>query len=199
MGDNQIPDETFSMPWETPASIYHATWGYRSWQVREDLPGKVREKKIRSLVRVAARGGNYLLNIGPRGDGSIVEFEADVLKGVGAWLKRNGEAVFTAGPAGKRRPPRLGRDHPRTAPSFTCTSSRCPRTACSSCPASPVASTSVYPLDDPASPPRPLSHHQRHPAHHPSRWNCPTPTPRSTSSRPKARRLHSRARGRARH
>lgn len=98
MGDNQVPDDTYFLPWETPASIYHATWGYRSWQVREDLPGKIREK-IRSLVRVTARGGNYLLNIGPRGDGSVVEFEADVLKGVGAWLKRNGEAVFSAGPA----------------------------------------------------------------------------------------------------
>ena len=35
-----------------------------------------------------------MLNIGPRGDGSVVEFESDVLKEIGAWLKTNGEAIY---------------------------------------------------------------------------------------------------------
>ena len=34
------------------------------------------------------------MNIGPRGDGSVVEFESDVLKEIGAWLKQNGEAIY---------------------------------------------------------------------------------------------------------
>lgn len=93
LGDNQVPDFPIRDPWETPASIYHATWGYRAWQERTDLAGKVKEL-TRNLVRVAARGGVYLLNIGPRGDGSVVDFEADVLRGIGAWLRANGEAVY---------------------------------------------------------------------------------------------------------
>ena len=153
MGDNQIPDETFSMPWETPASIYHTTWGYRSWQVREDLPGKVREK-IRSLVRVAARGGNYLLNIGPRGDGSIVEFEADVLKGVGAWLKRNGESVFAAGPAENTGHPAWG-EITRAGARFYLHVFSLPQDGVLELPRFTGRVTSVYQLDDPAKAPRP--------------------------------------------
>jgi len=47
---------------------------------------------------VVSRGGNYILNIGPRGDGSVVEFEAGVLHGTGAWLKRNREAIYGTQP-----------------------------------------------------------------------------------------------------
>ena len=97
MGDNRIPKIILDEPWQTPGSIYPETWGYRSWQERTDLPGKIHEH-ILKLAEVVSRGGNYLLNIGPRGDGSIVEFEADVLRGVGAWLDKNGEAIYGARP-----------------------------------------------------------------------------------------------------
>ena len=97
MGDDEIPDYILDEPWEAPASIYPETWGYRSWLKRTGLPAKTQEHLLR-LVKVVSRGGNYILNIGPRGDGSIVEFEADVLRGVGEWLKRNGEAIYGTGP-----------------------------------------------------------------------------------------------------
>ncbi|GAA2059759.1 hypothetical protein GCM10009801_00730 [Streptomyces albiaxialis] len=95
MGDNEVPEAPLDGPWQTPASIYHETWGYRSWQKREDKPGKIRDL-VTGLMSVRARGGNYLLNIGPRGDGSVVGFEADVLRGVGAWLDRHPRAVLGA-------------------------------------------------------------------------------------------------------
>ncbi|RJQ82077.1 alpha-L-fucosidase [Pseudonocardiaceae bacterium YIM PH 21723] len=95
LGDNEIPSVPLDGAWQTPASIYHATWGYRSWQVRDDLPGKIRDL-VTGLTGVRARGGNYLLNIGPRGDGSVVEFEADVLHGIGDWLARHPGAVLDA-------------------------------------------------------------------------------------------------------
>ena len=66
MGDNQIPTAILDEPWQTPASIYPDTWGYRSWEERKDLAGKTREH-ILQLVEVVSRGGNYLLNIGPCG------------------------------------------------------------------------------------------------------------------------------------
>jgi alpha-L-fucosidase len=97
MGDNQVPTAIIDEPWQTPGSIYPETWGYRSWQTRGDLPGKIREHVLK-LVQVVSRGGNYLLNIGPRGDGSVVEFEADVLRGIGGWIERNGEAIYGTGP-----------------------------------------------------------------------------------------------------
>ncbi len=95
LGDNEVPDLQLDGPWQTPASIYSETWGYRSWQVRDDLPGKVRDL-VEGLSSVRARGGQYLLNIGPRGDGSVVEFEADVLRGIGDWLDRHPGAVLGA-------------------------------------------------------------------------------------------------------
>ena len=93
MGDNQYPDFRIDAPWQTPASVFDATWGYRSWQQRDDVAGKTREKLI-SLISVVSRGGNYLLNIGPRGDGTVVDYEAQVLTGIGRWLQRNGEAIY---------------------------------------------------------------------------------------------------------
>jgi len=93
MGDNEVPAYGIDEPWQTPASIFSETWGYRSWQKRDNLQSKI-EENINRLVQVVSRGGNYILNIGPEGDGSVVPFEADVLKGVGEWLKPNAEAIY---------------------------------------------------------------------------------------------------------
>lgn len=95
LGDNEVPDVSLDGAWQTPASIYHETWGYRKWQEREDKSEKV-DELVESLVSVQARGGNYLLNIGPRGDGSIVGFEADVLSSIGDWLDQHPDAVLGA-------------------------------------------------------------------------------------------------------
>ncbi len=95
LADNQVPTSTLDGAWQTPASIYHATWGYRNWQKREDFEGKVKDL-VQGLTSVRARGGNYLLNIGPRGNGSLVEFESDVLREMGAWLKRHPKAILGA-------------------------------------------------------------------------------------------------------
>jgi alpha-L-fucosidase len=97
MGDNQEPDYTIGVPWQSPASFFDETWGYRSWQKRTDADEKMKEK-LTSLVRVISRGGNYLLNIGPRGDGSIVEYEKDILLNIGTWINKNSEAVYDTHP-----------------------------------------------------------------------------------------------------
>lgn len=95
MADNEYPDYKLGVPWQTAASIFDETWGYRSWQERGDVQKKV-DEKIASLVKVISRGGNFLLNIGPRGDGSVVEFERDVLIGIGKWVKENAEAIYAS-------------------------------------------------------------------------------------------------------
>ncbi len=93
MGDNKYPDYKLSIPWQTAASMFEETWGYRSWQQRGKVDDKVREKLL-SFIKVISRGGNYLLNIGPRGDGSVVEFEKEVLEKMGKWINVNKEAIY---------------------------------------------------------------------------------------------------------
>ena len=48
---------------------------------------------IADLVEVASRGGNLLMNVGPRGDGSIQPEFQDALREVGRWLDANGEGI----------------------------------------------------------------------------------------------------------
>ena len=98
MADNRLPDSQLHAPWQSAASMFPETWSWRSWQERGEVKDKVAQK-IRSLVDVVSRGGNYLLNIGPQADGSVVQFEAEVLKKMGEWLKINGDAVYSASPS----------------------------------------------------------------------------------------------------
>ncbi|KAF2091496.1 glycoside hydrolase family 29 protein [Saccharata proteae CBS 121410] len=49
---------------------------------------------VASLVDMVAKNGNFLLDIGPKADGSVVDVEARHLREAGTWIKRFGEAVF---------------------------------------------------------------------------------------------------------
>lgn len=93
MADNEYPEYKMGIPWQTAASMFDETWGYRSWQERGDVNTKV-EEKISSLIKVISRGGNFLLNIGPRGNGSVVEYEKEVLLEIGKWVQQNSEAIY---------------------------------------------------------------------------------------------------------
>lgn len=93
MGDNYQPDFKMGVPWQSPASMFRETWSYRSWQERPSVETKTNEK-INDLIKVVSSGGNYLLNIGPKADGSVVPFEKQVLEGMGEWLEKNGESIY---------------------------------------------------------------------------------------------------------
>lgn len=94
--DNHVPDAPIlEHPWESPGTFYH-TWGYKSWVKGLPLEQQI-TKQIKKLSNIASMGGNFLLNIGPKGDGSILPYERDVLLGVGQWLNKNNEAIFNTG------------------------------------------------------------------------------------------------------
>ncbi len=93
MPDNAYPETALQCPWQSAASMFDETWSYRSWQKRGSVSEKAQEK-LRSLIGVVAHGGNFLLNIGPKGDGSVVPFEREVLLQMGAWLKKYGDAIY---------------------------------------------------------------------------------------------------------
>lgn len=59
---------------------------------------------IRLLASAVARGGNILLNIGPKGDGSIDMADVQILEGVGRWMKTSGKSIYGASRSGLPTP-----------------------------------------------------------------------------------------------
>lgn len=66
------------------------SWGYNI----HDRQFKSVDEIIDTLIRCSRYDSNLLLNIGPRADGSVQQECIDLLEAVGAWLTRNGEAVY---------------------------------------------------------------------------------------------------------
>jgi alpha-L-fucosidase len=65
------------------------TWGFSD----HDHAWKSDETLSRNLIDIASKGGNYLLNIGPKGDGSVPAESVKSLQAIGTWMKKNGEAI----------------------------------------------------------------------------------------------------------
>jgi len=92
-GDFDTPEGHVSAsarPWEA-CMTHNDHWGYH----RGDHEFKPPKALIRMLRKCAQGQGNLLLNVGPRGDGSVPEGSIEALDAVGAWLQFNGESVFT--------------------------------------------------------------------------------------------------------
>jgi len=75
--------------WETCMTL-NESWGYH----KADNDWKSPETIVRNLVTCAHDTGNYLLNIGPKPDGSIPEESVRVLSEVGEWLDKNGPSIY---------------------------------------------------------------------------------------------------------
>ncbi len=94
--EQHIPDTGMpGVDWETCMTL-NTTWGYSE----HDHAWKSDQTLIRNLVDIASKGGNYLLNIGPKADGTVPEQSVKSLRAIGNWMQVNGESIYgtTASP-----------------------------------------------------------------------------------------------------
>ncbi len=92
LGDMQIPIVRPNVGvWET-VDTTNDSWSYAWYDQNWKSPKAICER----LVRVVARGGSYMLNVGPKGDGSIPEQAVESLTVSGEWIRAHGEAIYRA-------------------------------------------------------------------------------------------------------
>lgn len=102
-GDFSTPEQRIEAAeagraWEACMTM-NDSWGYH----RTDDAWKTPKQVIRNLITCSHDGGNYLLNIGPKGDGSIPEESVAIMTTVGKWMEKNGSAIYGADISQPRR------------------------------------------------------------------------------------------------
>lgn len=94
-GDYDTPEQNFPVTrpafkwWELCMTI-NGSWGYQP----KDTAWKTPYEVITIFADAISNGGNLLLDIGPKEDGTIPPQEVNVLKELGAWNKKHAEAIF---------------------------------------------------------------------------------------------------------
>jgi alpha-L-fucosidase len=88
--EQQVPPQGLpGVDWETCMTI-NETWGFQSF----DDDWKDTKTLVRTLVDVASKGGNLLLNVGPTSQGEIPWQSVSRLREMGEWTRANGESVY---------------------------------------------------------------------------------------------------------
>lgn len=72
----------------------NSSWGY----VPQDRSYKSPRSLVHTLAETVSRGGNLLLNVSPRGDGTLPPEQVERLEHVGRWMRAHGESIHDAEP-----------------------------------------------------------------------------------------------------
>jgi len=75
--------------WETCMTM-NDRWGYN----KKDQNWKSSKELIRHLIDIASKGGNFLLNVGPTGEGLFPQASVERLRDIGNWMRHNGESIY---------------------------------------------------------------------------------------------------------
>lgn len=94
LGDMEVPPTNVPGRWEG-IDVTQVGWGYD----RNDSEWKSPDYIVRTLTSVIARGGTFMLNVGPMASGAIPPEAAMSLRRAGEWVHRYPDAVYAAGPS----------------------------------------------------------------------------------------------------
>lgn len=94
LGDMEVPLERVEGMWES-VDTTNDSWAYAYY----DNYWKTPEVILERLVGCVGRGGTYMLNVGPRGDGVIPERAVKSLKKAGDWIRKYPQVVYAAQPS----------------------------------------------------------------------------------------------------
>jgi len=87
--EQEIPHTGVDSDWESCMTL-NDTWGFKT----NDHNWKSTETLVRNLIDIASKGGNYLLNVGPKADGTFPQATVERLRGMGDWMSVNGESLY---------------------------------------------------------------------------------------------------------
>ncbi|MDB2687163.1 alpha-L-fucosidase [Mariniblastus sp.] len=90
IGDKEVPTQKLPLYVESPDSV-SSSFGYKT---KGDHYYHTEKELIHRMVNTVCAGGNYLLNVGPRGDGSLDPQAIKLYEAIGKWNKVNGESIF---------------------------------------------------------------------------------------------------------
>ncbi|MBI5770467.1 MAG: alpha-L-fucosidase [Verrucomicrobia bacterium] len=91
--EQRIPGGRTVEPFEVCMTL-NRKWGYNRFDREWKSPALV----VRNIADIASKGGNYLINVGPTGEGVIPDEDVRILREVGAWTHTNAEAIYGTGP-----------------------------------------------------------------------------------------------------
>jgi len=87
--DNEMPSGRIEEAWETCVAM-NGSWGYskhhHNWKSSKQL--------IETLIESVSKGGNFLLNVGPTGQGSFDDNSMEILDDIGIWMKSNSSSIY---------------------------------------------------------------------------------------------------------
>lgn len=89
LGDNEIPCSSVYTDLEMVATM-NRTWGYKkhdhNWKSSKDI--------LCTIIECASRGNNYVINVGPKSDGTIPVESVNIMNNIGKWMKINKESII---------------------------------------------------------------------------------------------------------
>lgn len=86
-------DDITDFAWLTDDTISKGSWCYT-----ENLKIKPTQVVLHSLIDIVSKNGQLILNVSPKADGTIPEDQQQVLREMGAWLKKYGESIYSTRP-----------------------------------------------------------------------------------------------------